>query len=489
MSDTFRVRFAPSPTGNLHIGGARTALFNYLFAKRYKSKFILRIEDTDIDRSTELALKSQLSDLAWLGIQWDEGIMPDGSTKGDYGPYKQSLRLDVYQQYINQLINNDQAYYCFLTTQELEQQKQQCISNNQPYRPSSPYRDYDKSQALERIAKGDAAVIRFKAPKHDVEYVIDDIVRGEVKFSSSQAGDFVIMRTNSMPMYNFCCVVDDALMKITHVFRGEEHLTNTLKQLMLMQALDFTPPKYAHTSVILGVNGKKLSKRDGAVAVDNYRQDGFLHTAVNNYIAQLGWNDGTEQEIYSIEELEAKFATTELNAAAPVFDIKKLQWVNSQHIKQMPNNRLWEAVKLFGNISLPCDLSDSWGVDFVAAFKQNFVTLKDAVDLLNKIFETNLELNNESIEVLQWEASNKVILEWLHILDTEKNDLNETWFLHALTQIKQSADVSGKKLFMPLRVAMLGEAHGAELKILVTIVPKSILQQRALACLNKIMEQ
>ena len=484
---SIRVRFAPSPTGNLHIGGARTALFNLLFAKKNKGTLLLRIEDTDIERNTQQALISQLKDLKWLGINFNEGVMEDGVTeKGNLGPYKQSKRLKIYKQYLNYLIENNKAYYCFLSSEEIDHEKQLCIKNNKPYRPSSKYRNMPLTEAKELI-KHNQYVIRLKSPETNNQYQIKDIVRGDVKFDSQQAGDFVISRSNGMPMYNFCCVIDDHLMNISHVFRGEEHLTNTFKQLMLYEALNFQPPTFAHTSIILNTSGKKLSKRDGAVSCDYYKEKGYLPSAVINYMALLGWNDGTEKEIYNLDELINKFSLQNLNPTSPIFDEKKLSWINQQHIQQLSPNDLWQHIKPFIETVIPETYKPNWHLEFTKSFATTFTTLLDAKKTFEQLTNTTLEFNSNSTEVLTWGESSKVISTWIKHLSVSKTEsLNEDWLTATIKNIQQETECKGKKLFMPLRVAMIGEQHGAELKILINLLPKNTLITRAQKCIEKI---
>ena len=487
-----RVRFAPSPTGNLHIGGARTALFNFLFAKKHNGTLVLRIEDTDLERNTKAALISQLKDLSWLGLKYDEGVMPDGNLEtGEFGPYKQSERLDIYTKYLDQLIKENKAYYCFLTTEEIAAEKQACIDNNLPYRPTSKYRDLALEEAKKLIANNTPFVIRLKAPKTPKQYTIHDIVRGVVKFDSQQAGDFVIARSNGMPMYNFCCVIDDSLMQISHVFRGEEHLTNTLKQLMLYEALNFTAPKFAHTSIILNTSGKKLSKRDGAVSCDFYRENGYLAAAVLNYMALLGWNDGTEKEIYDIPELIDKFSLETLNPTSPIFDEKKLQWINQQHIQKLSAEDLWQQISCFiDSTAIPENYKTNWHIEFVQSFTSTFTTLLDAKTIFEQLTSPELNFDTPAAEVLNWTSAKQVIFAWIEQLSLAKNDnLDTEWLSQAIKNIQQNTGHKGKDLFMPLRVAIIGRQHGAELKTLISLIPKNNLIYRAKSCINAMDNQ
>ena len=343
-----RVRFAPSPTGQLHLGGVRTALINYLFAKNQKGTFIVRVEDTDQERGSDHFLKEQLKDLKWLGLNWDEGL--DSETLksfGEKGPYRQSERTDIYRKYAEQLVKEEKAYYCFLTDQEIKEQKEQAVRQKKPLRVVSPYKNSTPGEAEKKLAAGEKAVIRFKTPEERKNYFIQDIVRGKVEFPSDMVGDFVILRSNGLPIYNFACVVDDYLMKISHVFRSEEHLANTLRQLMIYEAFSWPYPLFAHLSIILGEDGKKLSKRQGAVSCGEYREQGFLSSALLNFLALMGWNPKTKREVFSMDELIKNFSLEGLNASPAVFDKNKLKWIQTQHIQVMDDSLLWNILENF----------------------------------------------------------------------------------------------------------------------------------------------
>ncbi|HEX4925165.1 MAG TPA: glutamate--tRNA ligase, partial [Bdellovibrionales bacterium] len=284
-SNKVRVRFAPSPTGYLHVGGARTALYNWLYARNTGGTFILRVEDTDQARSTERALKEQISDLRWLGINWDEG--PEAG--GAYGPYKQSERLHIYREHADKLLAQGRAFYCFCTDEVIEAKRAAAQKEGRPAHYDGTCYNVTVPEAKARIAKGEKGAIRFKLSGKK-EYKLDDLIRGEVVFPSDMVGDFVILRSDGMPVYNFCCVIDDALMKMTHVLRAEEHLSNTVRQLMLYEAFGWQPPRFGHLSLILDSNRQKLSKREGATSVHDFAQRGYLPEAMNNFIALLGWS-------------------------------------------------------------------------------------------------------------------------------------------------------------------------------------------------------
>lgn len=488
ISQKIRVRFAPSPTGYLHVGGARTALYNYLFAKHSGGEFILRIEDTDEERSNVNALHMQMGDLKWLGLNWDEG--PEMQTLkdiGPYGPYRQSQRKDIYKKYSDEIMAKGKAYYCFLTDAEIEVQRQMAMKAGRPPQVDSPYRDWPMEKALERLAKGDKAVVRFKVTEEKRDYVLKDLVRGEVKFPSDMIGDFVLLRASGMPVYNFCCVVDDHLMKMTHVLRGEDHLSNTLRQLMIYETLGWDLPEFGHMSTILGQDRQKLSKRHGASSCYEYMQNGYLPEALLNFVALMGWSSPKAQEILSMQEMIEQFTTDRLNPAPAVFDEQKLNWVNSTHLRALPHEELWKRVEPYltqAGLNLPTDWA--WRDQALAVFKTSMITLKDAVELFRPVSREPVVVTAEGSETLSWEQSPAVVKRWRDLVAKHGNSyLKEEEFNGLQEQVKSDLNVKGKHLFMPIRVAVIGKPQGAELKVLVPLLHKDILLERADAVLAK----
>jgi len=343
-----RMRFAPSPTGSLHVGGARTALYNWLSAKRGQldfpgedAAFVLRVEDTDVARSTKESEKSVLDDLQWLGLTWDEG--PD-DTIAKYGPYRQSERSELYVRLAQKLLDDGKAYRCFCTKEELDEEKAQQEAEGLPTRYGGKWRDADPELVQQKLDEGAEYTVRFKVPE-GARIVIDDAVRGTVSWDAeSTVGDFIMLRSSGVPVYNFCVAVDDATMGITTVIRAEEHLTNTLRQGLILDALGAPRPKYAHCSLILGEDKQKLSKRHGATSCNQFRLDGFLPDAMINYLALLGWNDGSDKEIFTRDELIEAFDVDRVVKSPSIFDMEKLKWVNSQHLKMMSVEDLLELV-------------------------------------------------------------------------------------------------------------------------------------------------
>lgn len=478
-----RVRFAPSPTGYLHVGGARSALFNLLYAKHNRGKFILRIEDTDQERSTQESLEMVLSDLKWLGLDWDEG--PDAKTLkdvGPYGPYKQSERLDIYQKHAQQLLAQGKAYYCFMTDEELEAAREKIKSAGLHTHVESPYEDKPMAEALARIAKGDVAVVRFKTRQLRKDYILKDLIRGEVKFPSDMVGDFVLLRSDGMPVYNFCCVIDDYLMKISHVLRAEEHLPNTLRQLMIYEGLGWKAPEFGHISLILDEDRQKLSKRKGAVACDQFKKDGYLPAAMNNYMALLGWSHPEDQEIMSLAEMEGAFTLDRVHASGAIFDRVKLKWMNAQHLRALPNSEIWQLIFPFLNeagLTLPTD--SDWQERSVETFKSYMEILSDAVALYAPLDDAKYEINlDESSEALKMETTRSVLESWKELVAAHPTEtFTEADFLKIQDAVKVKSGQKGKNLFFPIRVALIGKPHGAELKILVPLMHKKSILERA----------
>ncbi len=353
-----RTRFAPSPTGFLHIGSCRTALFNYLFAKKYRGRIVLRIEDTDIERSKSEFESDIIENLKWLGIDWDEGPAPISQKEigefpisnsqfskerkyiGNYGPYRQSERVEIYKKYLKKLLEENKAYYCFCSEEEIEAMKQEQISRGVPSRYNGKCAKLPSEEVKKRLDKEQPAVIRFKVPEKKVSFV--DIIRGKVEFDAGLLGDIIIAKNLNTPLYNFAAVVDDFEMKITHIIRGEDHLSNTPKQILLQEALGFSRPIYAHLPLILGPDKSKLSKRHGTMAVAEYKKLGYLPEAIINFLAFLGWNPGTEREIYSLPSLIKDFSVEKIQKSGAIFNIKKLDFLNGFYIRQKSLQKLTE---------------------------------------------------------------------------------------------------------------------------------------------------
>lgn len=477
-----RVRFAPSPTGYLHVGGARSALFNYLFAKHNNGKFILRIEDTDQARSTEESLKMMIQDLTWLGLKWDEGPHPETlADMGDCGPYKQSQRLDIYKKIADQLLASGKAYSCFMTDEQLEAEREKLKAAGLFTHVQSPYESMDPKEALKKISAGEKAVVRFKTRELRKDYLLKDLIRGEVTFPSDMVGDFVLLRSDGMPVYNFCCVIDDHRMRISHVLRAEEHLPNTLRQLMIYEAMAWPAPQFGHMSLVLDDDRQKLSKRKGAVSCDQFRIDGYLPSAMNNFMAMLGWSHPEGKEILSMEDMTSTFTIERLNSAGAIFDRVKLKWMNAQHLRALPNESLWQQIAPYlqeAQLQLPKD--SSWQLQSVETFKSYLEILSDAVSFYTPLDDNKYEIFPESAEALKWESTKAVLTAWKDLVAAHAQEfLTEAEFLMIQDEVKNKTGQKGKNLFFPIRIALIGKPQGTELKILVPLMNKKSILSRA----------
>ncbi len=483
-----RVRFAPSPTGYLHIGGARTALYNYMYAKKMGGKFILRIEDTDEARSTQESLRGVVDDLVWLGLIWDEGVDPVTlKDMGSHAPYRQSERMVLYKEIAQKLLNEGKAYYCFMTDAEIEVQREQAKAAGGSLHVVSPYADMPLAKALEKIKAGESAVVRFKTRELKKDYILKDLVRGDVRFPSDMVGDFVLLRSQGMPVYNFCCAIDDHLMQISHVLRAEEHLPNTLRQLMIYEAMGWKTPEFGHISLILDEDRQKLSKRKGAVACGQFKDDGYLPEAVLNFIALLGWSHPEDKEVMSLDEMIQGFSLDRMILSGAIFDRVKCKWMNSMHLRSTPNKELWQLVEPFlvrEKIQLPSD--PAWQEQCIATFKHSMEVLTDAVTLFRPLDDASFVILDESEETLKWEPTKAVLSAWHDLVAAHPSDyMTEAEFLKMQDEVKNKTGAKGKNLFMPIRIAVIGKPHGTELKTLVPLMMKNSLLARAQQALAK----
>lgn len=454
---TVRVRFAPSPTGSLHLGGVRTALYNYLLARQEKGQFIIRIEDTDLDRNQADAATKQLADLKWLGLSWDEG--PEKG--GHYGPYFQSERTELYRERAEVLIDSGQAFYCFLTDEE-----QSALITHENRQLKSPYRDMSKEEAKQRIERGDSYAIRYKND-HDEVFVLEDMVHGTVELKGNMVGDFVLIRSNQQPVYNFCCVVDDHAMKITHVLRGEEHLSNTLRQLMIYDAFGWDRPTFGHLSMILGANRKKLSKRDDAVSVKDFIQGGYLPEAILNYVALLGWSSQSSEEQFTLDELIQDFSLDRVHKSPAMFDRDKLNWLNHHHLQKLSAKDVISRLETMGySVSMP-NFITFWGL--LGHQFNTLVEVKDTVEIL-------MHYKLQDKEFVMGEG--RLVLEAFLAGLSSVSEMNEDTFKAITQKISQDLDVKGKRLFVPIRVGLIGTQSGIELKILAALLSKEDMIER-----------
>ncbi|MCR4323108.1 MAG: glutamate--tRNA ligase [Candidatus Azambacteria bacterium] len=392
-----RVRIAPSPTGFLHVGTARTALFNFLFARKNGGVFIVRIEDTDTGRSEKRFEDNIIEGLTWLGLTWDEG--PD--TGGSYGPYRQSERKDLYRTHLESLLERNLAYHCFCTKEDLEAQKNYMIASGIPPKYSGQCGALEKDDVARRITGGVPSVIRFKTPTRKLSFI--DVIKGKIEVDTELIGDFTIAKSVEEPLYNFTAAVDDELMEISHVIRGEDHISNTPKQILIQEALGFHAPSYAHLPLILGPDKSKLSKRHGATSILEYRDEGYLPEALANFLALLGWHPGDEREFYSLEEISAQFDLSTINKSNAVFNIQKLDWFNAHYIRQKSDDDLCVlCLPYLTKVGLVDASTDTEKVKKIIALeKDRLKKLSDIVPLSEFFFS----LPEYETEMLVWKKS------------------------------------------------------------------------------------
>ncbi|PIK15237.1 glutamate--tRNA ligase [Halobacteriovorax sp. JY17] len=472
---TVRVRFAPSPTGYLHIGGARTALYSYLFAKAKGGKYILRIEDTDLERSKREFEESQIADLLWLGIEHDEG--PDKG--GDFGPYRQSERMQMYKDIAWDFVERGLAYPCFLTNEELEELSNKANEEKKaPHAYHGKFRDYDLAEAKKRVESGEEHVIRFKNPGK--KWTFTDLVRGEVTFPEDMVGDFVIIRSNGMPVYNFCCVVDDYKMEMTHVFRAEEHLNNTCRQLQIYEALGATPPEFAHVSLLVGEDRQKLSKRHGATSVTQYKEMGYLPGAVTNYLTLLGWSHPDETDIFDVLELGVMFDYTRFSKSSAMYDIKKLNFFNEQWLRKLSDKEIATGFEgALGSESEFAKQTPEWKEKFAALMKEKVQLFSDIKEHMPIFFDAAADEDDQYKEAIAWETTPQV----KEYLATQVGSLSADFITEDqvgewMDYLKKELKIKGKPLFMGMRVCLTGRAHGPDLKTVVALTPIAIVKER-----------
>jgi nondiscriminating glutamyl-tRNA synthetase len=460
-----RVRFAPSPTGHLHVGNARTALFNWLMAHGSGGTFILRIEDTDAERSTRESEAAILEDLRWLGLQWDEG--PD--IGGPRGPYRQSERLHLYHSYAEELVAAGRAYHCFCSPEQLEAARQAALAAGQPPRYPGTCRSLSAADARARLARGERAVVRFKVPAdRDVEFT--DLVRGAVAFHTSVIGDPVLLRSDLSPAYNFAVVVDDALMDVTHVVRGEDHISNTPRQILIYEALGFTPPSFAHLALVMGPDHAPLSKRHGATSVAEFRAKGFLPEALVNYLALIGWSPGRDDELLPVDELARRFAIEQVGHSAGVFDEEKLAWVDRHYLRMADPPRVARlALAYFRTAGLVGEPSPA-GIDYLTAVVPMATASVDRLDEIPSRLRFLFEFEPRAalaqpdvVEVLAHEGARTVIECLARELSRGPRLIDRDRFRAVVAAVKLQTGQKGKTLFHPIRVALTGAAGGPEL--------------------------
>ena len=470
-----KVRFAPSPTGPFHIGGARSALFNWLLARKEGGSFLLRVEDTDRARSTRESEENIKAALKWLGMDWDEGI----DVGGENGPYRQTERLDIYNQVTEQLLAEGKAYKCYCTAEELDAVREEQLKKGETPKYNGHCAHLTEEQQKAYEAEGRPYTIRLRVPTNET-YAFDDMVRGHVSFDSAGVGDYVIVKSDGIPVYNYAVVVDDHTMGITHVIRAEEHLSNTPRQIAVYRALGWDVPTFGHISLILGADKKKMSKRHGATSVDQYRQLGYLPEAIVNFLALLGWSPEGEQELFTQEELIQQFSMDRVAKNPAVFDIEKLNWINFNYMKQLSDQELLQLC--LPHLQKEGFAPDSLNAEEQAWFTMLCVTMRDhlsyGAQILDHIglFVSDTvfleEGHEEELKAVLTEESAPTVLDDFRQKVADMEEVTPETVKPAIKAVMKENDLKGKFVFMPIRVALTGQMHGPDLNNIVTLLGK-----------------
>jgi glutamyl-tRNA synthetase len=500
-----RTRFAPSPTGFLHVGGARTALFNYLYAKAKGGKFILRVEDTDQERSTEDSFHTILESLKWLGMHWDEGP----GVGGEYGPYVQSERLGIYKSFTDKLLAENKVYRCFCTSEELEAKKKQAEAMGIPYIYDGMYANLSENEIAEKLKAGIPYAIRFRTPHK--ELIVEDEIQGKVKFDTKLLGDFIIVKSDGFPSYNYAVVIDDYLMKITHVIRGVGHLSNTPRQVVIGEACGFPIPKWAHVSEIVGSDGKKLSKRAGATSILAFKELGYQSKAFVNYMALLGWTPADGRE-YLPDELEKIFDIARCSKSPAMFDVfkklkpeekesvdfvslstnelseylnpkSKLNWLSNKYIRDSDVFTLVDELLPFiqNNPKIPSSVKSGKNetlrsiLDSVRVYLDR---LSQAPDYIEEFFQESIDFENEEARAMTIDGNGSKVVDAFQKLIQESDTSMADDFKNAMSKTGELTGEKGKNLFMPIRAITTGKLHGLELPVLFELLGKEKILKR-----------
>lgn len=477
-----RVRIAPSPSGNLHVGTARTALFNYLFAKKNNGKFVLRIEDTDAERTSQEYIDNIFDSLKALGLNWDEG--PD--VGGPYGPYTQSERFDIYPKYVQQLLDAGFAYECFCTPEELEAEKAEATANKKPYVYSKKCENLSEEEKAKLRAEGRKPAIRFNIAKaqrafHDSSILeFEDLVKGKLHMDTDLLGDFVIQKSNGAPTYNYAVVIDDMLMKISHVIRGEDHISNTYKQILIYEALGAEVPKFGHLGMILAPDRSKLSKRHGATAVSDFVKEGYLTDALINFVALLGWAPSDGQELKSVDEIAADFRIGEISSSNSIFEYDKLKWMNSHYIKQLSLEELEERLKPYLEKYDLSELSKEHFDKMIEITREPLTLLSDITDAVEYFFGEGVNFDESGAETIQTEVSQNVLKDFVEKAEgwewTEEN-LHEK--LEVFRGYWKEQGIKPKVTMWAVRAAVTGRTRGADMVGILEVIGKDKTLNRA----------
>jgi nondiscriminating glutamyl-tRNA synthetase len=467
-----RVRFAPSPTGFMHVGNARTALFNWLFARKKKGVFILRVEDTDIERSAAEYEERLIEDLHWLGLDWDEG--PD--VGGQSGPYRQSLRLEIYKDYTERLLEEGKAYHCFCTPEELEREREKAISSGKMPVYSGKCRALPSNEVRQRISSGEQAAVRLYTPDEgSISY--NDLVRGTLTFDLKLIGDPILVRSNGLPSYNYAVVIDDSSMKITHVIRGEDHISNTPRQILVYQALSRKPPQFAHLSLVMGKDNTRLSKRHGATSVDEFEKQGILPSALFNYLALLGWAPPEGKEVLTRSELTGLFDLEKVSRHSAIFDHDKLAWINRQHMQRLSSREkaeraypfLKEAKLFTGPMT---EAHWKWLEEAAEVLTERIDRFSEFPQKVREIFDfAPAEMEEELKKELKGECASRVVRLFSEKISKIK-EFDYAKFTSLAKDIEKETGCRGRDLYHPLRIALTARGSGLDLDKFIPLIEK-----------------
>ncbi len=481
-SEIVRVRFAPSPTGYLHVGGLRTALYNFLFARKSGGKFILRIEDTDRARYVEGAVENLIGTLRWAGLGYDEG--PE--IGGDWGPYIQSQRTDIYREHVDILIKMRAAYRCFCTPERLDQMRKDLEKKKLTAKYDRTCFRLSEKEIQENLGSGKPFVVRMKVPEN-TSIRFSDIIRGDVEFSSEQVDDQVLLKSDGFPTYHLANVVDDHLMKISHVIRGEEWLSSTPKHVLLYQFFGWELPRFAHLPLLLNPDRSKLSKRQGDVAVEDYRSKGYLKEALINFIALLGWNPGDDREIFTLEELEKEFSLQKVNKSGAIFNLEKLNWLNFQHLKRKPDAEVLAILRdyLLQSSFEQKNFSDKYLLGVIAAMRDRVTFPKDFIEKSPYFFQAPKEYDSAVVKK-RWGPLSREYLRTLADEITKLENPEKDAYEAALKRIAESFGIGNGELIHPLRLAVSGIGDGPGVYEIVSILGKEETIQRINSAIERI---
>ncbi|MCF7858451.1 MAG: glutamate--tRNA ligase [Candidatus Cloacimonetes bacterium] len=477
MSNEIRVRFAPSPTGYLHVGSLRTALYNYLYAKKTGGKFILRIEDTDQSRYVDGAVENLISTLKTMGLNYDEGPI----INGDFGPYYQSERTEIYQRYVDELIEKGKAYRCFCTEKDLVRMRQERKTRGLDTRYNGQCLSLGKQEINDNLKKGKKYVIRLKIPKEG-EITFYDIVREKVTFPWDMVDDQILIKSDGFPTYHLANVIDDHLMQISHVIRGEEWLSSVPKHLFLYEAFGWKPPKMCHLPLLLNADKSKLSKRQGDVAVEDFLKKGYLPETLLNFVALLGWHTPGNEELFTLQELEKAFSLKRINKSGSVFDLEKLNWMNGHYLRELDLKVIGQyAKKYFQQAGYKIENEQHYN-ELVEIARKRITTLEEVTEFAKPFF-SKLVFTKENIEILSSTTSQTLFEYWIDKME-ENQEMSETLINKLLKQSAQELGIKGKNLYPPLRLALYGSEHGPELPTIMDILGKEKVITRLGDCLK-----